>query len=72
MFENYPEYLSTENCCEILSVEKHAIYQLIADGELQATRIKDRNWRITKESLIYYILRASGLDIDKEDINDYV
>lgn len=72
MLENYPNFLTTADCCEILLVEKHAIYKLIEAGELEAIRINERNWRITKDSLIYYTLRSSGLDIDKEETYDYI
>jgi excisionase family DNA binding protein len=72
MFDNYPPLLTTTECCELLSVEKHAIYRLIDEGELQAVKINEKIWRISKDSLIYYTLKASGIDIDKEDIHDYI
>ena len=72
MFEEYPPLLSVAQCCDILSVEKHSIYKLIATQKLDGIRVGEKVWRIPKESLIYYVLNESGITIDKENVYDYI
>ena len=71
MFEEYPDYLSVTDCCEILGVGNHTIYNLINEGKLTARRVGEKMWRISKISLALYVLRSSGIDIPKEKINEY-
>lgn len=72
MFDEYPPFLSVPQCCEALSVEKHAVYQLIANKQLDARRSNEKLWRISKKSLILYVLKQSGIEVDEEAIYDYV
>ena len=61
MFENYGSYMSTRDCCDALMVGKNTIYKLIREGELSGSRIGVRLWRVSKESLINYIKKQSGI-----------
>lgn len=72
MFNDYSALLTVEEVCNLLQVERHAIYQLINSGELEAIKANQKDWRIVKESLIFYTLKSSGIDLDKEDIYDYI
>ena len=72
MFSDYPTLLTVEDVCTLLSVERHAIYKLISEGEVNAIKPNSTDWRITKESLICYVLISSGINIEKEDIYDYL
>lgn len=69
MFENYPDFLSVSQVCEILTVEKHAIYELINNGKLNAIRLSKKQWRIPKDSLVKYVLNESGIAVELEDVN---
>ncbi|MCR5105476.1 MAG: helix-turn-helix domain-containing protein, partial [Eubacterium sp.] len=55
MFEEYQEYLSVADCCEILGVGNHTIYSLINEGKLEARRVGDKMWRIPKASLAVFV-----------------
>ena len=72
MFDEYPPFLSVSQCCEILSVEKHAIYQLIESKQLDAIRPNGKLWRVSKKSIILFVLRESGIEVDEETIYDYI
>lgn len=72
MFDEYPALLSVTETSILLSCERHAIYTLIANGELEAIKANKKDWRVTKDSLIFYSLKSSGLDITKEEIYDYI
>ena len=71
MFQEYPDYLSVSQVCEILAVETHAVYQLI-NNKINAIRTNGKLWRIPKNSLIMYVLTESGIDVKQEEINDYI
>ncbi len=71
MFESYAEWMSTTDVCEALSVEKHAVYQLIIEGEVKAIKL-NQNYRISRDSLIEYVLRQSGIEVSKEELYDYI
>lgn len=72
MFDNYPPYLSVSEVCEILSIEKHTVYQLIAEQKLKAIRVNDKLWKISRNDLAYYVLNESGIPVEMEDIDDYI
>lgn len=72
MFDEYPLFLSVAQCCEILSVEKHSIYELIQSGKLKAIRGNTKIWRIPRTSLALYCLSESGITIEEETIDDYI
>lgn len=72
MFDNYPEYLSVAQVCDILSVEKHSVYRLINNGRISAIRSGEKLWRIPKNSLALYVLNESGIPVELEDVNDYI
>jgi len=72
MFENYLPFMSVSEVCEILMIEKHSVYKLIANGKLSAIRCGSKTFRISKDSLIKYVLSESGIEIDSLEVNDYV
>ena len=72
MLNEYPVLLTVDDVCNILDVERHSVYTLISSGEIEAIKANRTDWRITKDSLILYVLRSSGLDIEKEEIYDYI
>lgn len=61
MFEEYPVFLSVQDICEILYIDKHAVYKLIHSGKLRAFRTNNTLWRVPKEALAEYVLTESNL-----------
>ena len=60
MLENYNEILKPTEVCEILRIGKNTLYKLLDTKELIGYK-SGKNWRITKQSLINYILnKISG------------
>ena len=55
----YNEVLKPEEVCEILLIGKNTFYDLIHSNRLFAYRT-GRNWRVTKQSVIDFILKNSG------------
>lgn len=73
MFDEYPLYLSVQECCELLSVEKHAVYQLINDGSIKAFKTGEHQWRIVRKSLAGYVLRQAGIAVeDESEVDEFV
>ncbi len=71
MFDNYPNVLTVAECCEILEVGNHTIYQLIAEGKIRAYRVGEKIWRIPRTSLAAYVLNQSGLEVEEEDVDEF-
>lgn len=61
MFEQAEDLLTVLEACELLRIGRGAIYPLLASGQLKAFR-NGRVWRISKEAVIQYVRRNSGLD----------
>lgn len=72
MFENYSHFLSVSEVCEILMIEKHSVYRLIAEGKVSGIRCGAKTFRISKDSLIKYVLSESGIEITPEEADEYV
>ncbi len=60
MLEQYDEYLTADETCDLLKMGHNAIYKLLNSGELKAFR-NGRTWRIPKESVIEYTRRMAKL-----------
>lgn len=54
-FNDYPEYLTLAQVREILQISKNLALHLIHSGELVATRVAYKNWRVRKSDLIQYM-----------------
>ena len=59
MLENYNEILKPTEVCEILRIGKNTLYKLLDTKELIGYK-SGKNWRITKRSLINYILNKTS------------
>ena len=60
MLSEYPDILTTDEACEALRIGYNALYDLLQSGKLKAYR-DGRLWRITKKSVIQYIIEQSKL-----------
>lgn len=60
MFENYPDMITIDDMCEMLSIGKNTAYELLNSNQVHAFRI-GRIWKIPKESISEYIMRCSNL-----------
>lgn len=47
----WPMFLSVDQVCKILAVERHVVYQLISDRKLKAKKT-GKQWRIKKTDLL--------------------
>lgn len=59
MFDDYPDLVTVEELCEMLSIGKNTAYALLASDDLKCFRLK-RIWKIPKQNVIAYILRQSS------------
>ena len=60
MLENHNEILKPSEVCEVLRIGKNTLYHLLDTKELIGYRA-GKNWRVTKQALINYILsKTSG------------
>lgn len=55
MLEDYPDILTPKEVMEILGVSKNTLYQLINNGEIPATRLGRKLWRIQKQALLHFL-----------------
>ena len=61
MFEEAEDLLTVPEVCTLLRIGRGAIYPLLASGQLKAFR-NGRIWLISKEAVIQFIRKNSGLD----------
>lgn len=54
MFKDYPDMLSPKEAMEALGIGKNMIYHLLHTGEIKATRVGRKIWRISRKSLSDY------------------
>ena len=54
MFKNYPDMLSPRECMEALGIGKNTMYRLLNTGEIKATRVGGKMWRISRKALSEY------------------
>ncbi|MDD3570368.1 MAG: helix-turn-helix domain-containing protein [Lachnospiraceae bacterium] len=55
MLEDYPDILTPKEVMEILGISKNTLYQLINNGEIPATRLGRKLWRIQKQALMEFL-----------------
>lgn len=60
MFEQYNDFVTVEEFCEMLSIGKNAAYKLLASGQVNCFRY-NRVWKIPKQEFIEYIKTQSNL-----------
>ena len=58
MLENWDDFLTVEELCEILKIGRNAAYTLLNSGELKALR-NGRVWRVPKQAVIEYVKRQA-------------
>lgn len=54
MLENWDDFLTVEELCEVLKIGRNAAYRLLNSGELKAIR-NGRVWRVPKQAVIEYV-----------------
>ena len=59
MLDNYNEVLKPDEVRKILSIGRNSMYKLLNSGELAGYRLGEKRWRITKQSVINYIISHS-------------
>jgi len=59
MLENWDDFLTVEELCEVLKIGRNAAYTLLNSGELKALR-NGRVWRVPKQAVIEYVNRQIG------------
>lgn len=60
MLDNWDDFLTVEELCELLKIGRNAAYALLGSGELKALR-NGRKWIIPKEAIKEYVRRQSNL-----------
>jgi excisionase family DNA binding protein len=54
MFKEYPEMLTPKEAMEALGIGKNTMYRLLNTGEIKATRVGGKIWRISRKALSDY------------------
>ena len=61
MLDNWDDFLTVEELCELLKIGRNAAYRLLSSGQISAFR-NGRVWRIPKQAVIEFIRTQSKLD----------
>lgn len=61
MFTDYPDVVGVPDLMKMLSVGRHAAYQLVREGKVQSFKV-GRNIKIPKLSIIEFLLDRQGDD----------
>lgn len=61
MYDTYPEVLSVNEACEILSIGRNNLYTLLQTKQLKAFR-NGRVWKIPKQAVFEYIQNSTWPD----------
>ncbi len=61
MLEDYPDILTPKEVMEILGISKNTLYQLINNGDIPATRLGCKLWRIQKQALLGFLDNSKTL-----------
>lgn len=69
MLEEYPEVLSVNEVCEILTIGRNNLYVLLNQHKLKAFR-NGRVWKIPKQAVIDYICHTSFLKITQTQVEE--
>lgn len=51
MLDNWDDYLTVDETCELLKMGHNAVYKLLHSGQLKALR-NGRIWRVPKQAVI--------------------
>jgi excisionase family DNA binding protein len=54
MFKDYPDMLTPREAMIALGIGKNTMYRLLNTGEIKATRVGGKIWRISRKSLSDY------------------
>ncbi len=54
MLENFDDFLTVDELCELLKIGQNAAYSLLNGGHIKAFR-NGRTWRIPKESVVEFL-----------------
>lgn len=57
MLDDWDDFLTVEELCELLKIGHNAAYALLGSGKLKAFR-NGRVWRIPKQAVIDYIIKS--------------
>ena len=60
MLENWDDFLTVEELCEVLKIGLNAAYRLLNSGELKALR-NGRVWRVPKQAVVEYVNHQTRL-----------
>ena len=60
MFEDYPDLVSIDEICNMLSIGKNAAYELLQKKKIKAFHI-GRSWKFPKQAVEEYILSESKI-----------
>ena len=60
MLEQYDDFLTVEELCELMKIGHNAAYTLLNSGKLKAFR-NGRVWRIPKQAVVDFVCRQSSL-----------
>ena len=55
MLEDYPDIMTAEEAMEALGIRRNLFYQLVRNGELKASRIGKKLWRVQKKSVLEFM-----------------
>lgn len=58
MFDNYDDILTVEELAEALKIGASQAYKIVRTGKIPAFK-EGRDWKITKQALIAYVLNRS-------------
>lgn len=62
MFTDYPDIITISQLQQMLSIGRHAAYDLISDGYISAVKI-GKEFKIPKVNVINYILQVPSGDM---------
>lgn len=60
MFETYDDILSIEELASILKIGTTQAYKIVRSGKIKAFK-EGKDWKISKQALIHYIMEQSNL-----------
>lgn len=60
MFKNYPDMLSPKECMDALGIGKNTMYRLLNTGEIKATRVGGKMWRVSRKALSDYAKKRTN------------
>ena len=55
--DRYPEMLTLDDVCEILTVGKSTLYQMLSSGEIPGAFRIGKVWKIPRKAISDYVLK---------------